>query len=184
MEVIVNKNYSLFLAGVISESQYYDLMENVDIESVASTLRFLPTSKKKLMYNYVDDMKNMPPMSYTVAKESTPVVTVTSDGKETQNVANANDIVMSGPSRENYVVKAAKFNKLYVGNIGGEVHPEQSPRNVALYNGADEVNFVAPWGENMVLKPGDYLVKESEGKYYRIAKKEYEMTYNQPGVVG
>lgn len=36
----------------------------------------------------------------------------------------------------------------------------------------------------MVLKPGDYLVKEDEGKYYRIAKKEYEMTYNPPGKIG
>jgi hypothetical protein len=109
---------------------------------------------------------------------------MTSDGKETQNVAEPNDIILSGPSGEKYSIKAAKFPKLYFGNIGGPIHPEQSPRNVAVYGGNIPVNFVAPWGENIVLKPGDYLVKEDEGKYYRIAKKEYEMTYNPPGKVG
>lgn len=29
-----------------------------------------------------------------------------------------------------------------------------------------------------------YLVKEVEGKFYRIAKHEYEQTYNQPGQQG
>ena len=91
---------------------------------------------------------------------------------------------MSGPNREQYVIKSAKFPKLYQGQIGGPIHSEQSPRNVAVYNGKEQVNFAAPWGENMVLKPGDYLVKEAEGKYYRVAKQEYEQTYNPPGKVG
>lgn len=162
------------------------ILENklVDINQVANQLQFLPTSKKKLMYRPAQDINNMPPMSYIVAQQQMPINTITSDGKETQNVAEQNDIVMSGPSREQYVIKSNKFAKLYVGQIGGPIYPEQSPRNVALYNGQTAVNFTAPWGESMVLKPGDYLVKEAEGKYYRIAKNEYEMTYNPPGKIG
>jgi hypothetical protein len=91
---------------------------------------------------------------------------------------------MSGPSRENYVVKAAKFPKLYQGTMGGPVIPEQGPRMVALYTGQQSVTFTAPWGESMVLKPGDYLVKDGDAGYYRIAKAEYEQTYNQPGSNG
>jgi len=158
--------------------------QNVDIEQVASGMQFLPTSKKKLTYRPSQDSENMPAMSYAVAPERMPVVTVTSDGKETQNVAEQGDVIISGASGERYVVKAAKFPKLYVGQVGGPVHPEQSPRNVAVYVGSEVVQFTAPWGESMVLKPGDYLVKEDEGKYYRIAKHEYEETYNQPGKVG
>jgi len=158
--------------------------QNVDIEQVASGMQFLPTSKKKLTYRPAQDSENMPAMSYTVASERMPVTTVTSDGKETQNVAEQGDVIISGASGERYVVKAAKFPKLYVGQVGGPVHPEQSPRNVAVYVGSEVVQFTAPWGESMVLKPGDYLVKEDEGKYYRIAKHEYEETYNQPGKVG
>ena len=160
------------------------LRETVDIEAVASGLEFKPTSKKKLIYNFVQSDKNMPAMTYTVAQEQKPVVTMTADGKETQNVADVNDIIMSGPSRENYVIKAAKFPKLYVGKIGEAVHPEQSPRSVALYTGSEVVKFVAPWNELMVLNPGDYLVQEGPGKYYRIAKQEYEQTYNPPGKIG
>lgn len=153
----------------------------VDINSIASSMTFLPTTKKKLTYNFANSTSDMPPMSYAVANEQEEVVTVTMDGKETKNTAMPDDIIMSGPSKERYVVKAAKFPKLYSGTIGSPVIPEQSPRQVALYSGKENVNFKAPWGEDMVLKPGDYLVKEAEGKYYRIAKHEYEITYSQPG---
>ena len=165
--------------------KYIDLInENaVDITQIASQLRFLPTHKQAKQYKYIDGGQpgRMPAMTYTVAQEQMPVVTITSDGKETQNVAEPNDIIMSGPSKENYVVKAAKFPKLYQGKIGGVVIPEQGPRLVALYTGQQPVQFTAPWGEAMVLKPGDYLVKDGDAGYYRVAKAEYEQTYNPPG---
>ena len=88
---------------------------------------------------------------------------------------------MSGPSRENYVVKAAKFPKLYQGKLGDIIMPEQSPRLVSKYTGQQPITFTAPWGESMILKPGDYLVKDGDQGYYRIAKAEYEQTYNPPG---
>lgn len=155
----------------------------VDITQIASQLKFLPTKKQPKQYKFVKDgvPGKMPAMTYTVSSTEQPVVTVTSDGKETQNVAAQGDIIMSGPSRENYVVKSAKFPKLYQGDVGGVVMPEQSPRLVATYTGKEPVQFTAPWGESMVLKPGDYLVKDGDAGYYRIAKVEYEQTYNPPG---
>lgn len=203
---VENRLYALYLSGVISEEVYLENLQqaqqapqqtqqpvqqqtqqqpkNADINQIASQMQFQPTSKKKLIYQPAQDLNNMPALSYIVAQQKMPVVTFTSDGKETQNVAEPNDIIISGPSQEKYVIKAAKFPKLYVGQLGGPIHPEQGPRNVAVYSGNVPVSFTASWGENMVLKPGDYLVKEDEGKYYRIAKKEYEMTYNPPGKVG
>ena len=158
----------------------------VDINQIASQMQFLPTTKLAKQYKFVKDGApgQMPAMTYTVSSQEQPVVTVTSDGKETQNVATPNDVIMSGPSRENYVVKAAKFPKLYQGTMGGPVIPEQSPRLVALYVGKVPVTFTAPWGESMVLKPGDYLVKDGDAGYYRIAKVEYDQTYNKPGSNG
>ena len=165
---------------MINEAQE---MAPADITQVASQLRFLPTKKQPKQYRFVQGGQpgQMPAMTYTVAQAQTPVVTVTSDGKETQNVAAPNDIIMSGPSKENYVVKGAKFPKLYQGEVGGNVMPEQSPRLVALYTGQQPITFTAPWDEQMVLKPGDYLVKDGDAGYYRIAKVEYEQTYNPPG---
>ena len=167
--------------------KYIDIInENAgmaDIQQIASQMKFLPTHKQAKQYKYVEGGQpgSMPAMTYTVAQEQMPVVTITSDGKETQNVAEPNDIIMSGPSKENYVVKSAKFPKLYQGKIGSVVFPEQSPRLVALYTGQQPIQFTAPWDEAMVLKPGDYLVKDGDAGYYRIAKAESEQTYNPPG---
>lgn len=165
--------------------KYLDIIneQQVDINQIASQLKFLPTKKQPKQYKFVKDGMpgKMPAMTYTVSNQQQPVVTITADGKETQNVAAQGDIIMSGPSRENYVIKGAKFPKLYQGEIGQNVIPEQSPRMVALYTEKDPVMFTAPWGESMVLKPGDYLVKDGDSGYYRIAKIEYEQTYNPPG---
>ena len=157
-----------------------------NINDIAAHMKFLPTSKKAKQYKFVKDGKpgKMPPMSYTQAHEEMPVVTMTADGQETKNKADPGDVIMSGPSGENYVVKGAKFPKLYQGDIGQVVIPEQGPRQVAVYSGHSAIKFIAPWGEEMVLKPGDYLVKDGDDGYYRIAKKEYEETYNQPGHTG
>ena len=155
-------------------------VENVDINQVASTLQFKPVTKQKLVYKYVDNGTpgSMPPMTYTKSTVKQPVVTITTDGKETQNVAEVGDIIFSGATGENYVIKAAKLPKLYTGTVGGDIYPEQSPREVARYTGSP-ITFKAPWGEDMIIKSGDYLVKDPANPgYYRIAKVEFEKTYN------
>ena len=154
---------------------------NADINQIASTLSFKPVTKQKLVYKYIDGGKpgSMPPMTYTKSTIQQPVVTITTDGKETQNTADVGDIIFSGATGENYVIKSAKLPKLYNGNVGGDIYPEQSPRQVALYTD-EPVTFKAPWGEDMIIKPGDYLVKDPANTgYYRIAKVEFEKTYNK-----
>jgi hypothetical protein len=157
------------------------LQENATtLEDILPALQWKQTTKQPHRYEYAQDVNNMSPMSYAVAKEQQTIVTHTADGKETQNVAAPDDVVMSGPSGEQYVVKAAKFPKLYAGKIGGVVTPEQSPRTEARVNMIDQpIMFKAPWGEDMVLKPGDYLVKDGDQGYYRIAQLEYDKTYNK-----
>ena len=159
------------------------LMEaDADAQSVLASLNYRPVKKKRIMYQFYDlqsgSVDQMPKLSYGVnPQDNVKVVTVLPDGKETQNVAAKDDIIMCGPSKEKYVVKAAKFPKLYEGKIGGKVYPEQGDRMVARYTGKDTITFRASWGEDMVLKQGDYVVREASG-YYRIAKAEFEKTYN------
>lgn len=109
--------------------KFKDLLKevaNVDINQIASTLQFKPVTKQKLVYKYVDGGKpgSMPPMTYTTSTVQQPIVTVTTDGKETQNTAEVGDIILSGATGENYVIKAAKLPKLYTGSIGGDIYPE------------------------------------------------------------
>lgn len=155
--------------------------ETVDINDIASGMDFRTTTKLPLRYVYTpdDDLDSMPPLSYTQSRRVQRVTTVTADGKETENTANVGDFIVSGPSRERYVLTPAKLSKNYVGNPGQTLTPEQGPRLVARYDGRDIVNFTAPWGERMVLKPGDFVVKADDG-YYRIAAKEFVHTYNMP----
>lgn len=125
------------------------------------------------MYKYVDSDQNMPPLSYTVSKNQTlhtPLDQSTRQVKE-------GDILMSGPKGEVYSPSAKKFATDYVGEIGGTVYPEQSERIVAQYNG-EPITFVPSWGGTMIADPGDYIVKEGDGKYYRIEKEVFDITYN------
>lgn len=157
------------------------MAETVNIDDIASSMEFKTVSKLPLRYQYVPDgyADDMPPLSYTQSRVEQRVVTMTSDGKETENTAKVGDFIFSGPSGEKYVLTDAKLRKNYQGIPGQTLVPEQSPRMVARYDGDAIVNFTAPWGEMMVLKPGDFLVKGDDG-YYRIAAKEYKLTYNMP----
>ena len=166
---------------ILLEEAYKRIYIKESLEQILPTLNFQQVTKKALQYKFHQgSQEDMPPMTYMVAQEQQPVVTYTADGKETQNVAEPNDVIMSGPSREKYVVKSQKFPKLYQGQIGQTVVPEQSPRTVARVDNLQQpIQFQAPWGEDMVLKAGDYLVKDGEQGYYRVAKYEFEKTYNE-----
>lgn len=149
----------------------------MNADKTLSSLKYYRTAKKRLVYTFVPVYSDaMRPLTYTVAKEPMEVETILPDGKETKNKANVGDIVVCGISREKYVIRKEKFASLYSGTIGGSVTVIPQSREVARYTGADTITFKAPWGEDMVLKSGDYVVKDGSG-YYRIAKAEFERTY-------
>ncbi|WP_213348010.1 PGDYG domain-containing protein [Candidatus Vampirococcus lugosii] len=161
-----------------------ELKENlISIEELIDNLglKFFPVMKKKLLYNFVKSIEDMPTMSYTIVKDKKNILTIitnTSNGNETINNAKEGDIIISGIRGEKYVIEGNTFSNLYEGEIGSDIYPEQSPRYVAIYTGNKQFHFKAPWGENVLLNPGDYIIKEDVGKYYVIAKEEFEITYN------
>lgn len=143
---------------------------------------FQPIRKRPIIYRMVMNtaINDMAPFTYLHnAVDGLPVETYTSDGRlETTNTAYSGDVIMSGPSKEKYVLKASKFNKMYtMVDTSGVVIPEQSPRMVTEYTGDAEISFMAPWGENMILTKGDFLVKKSETEFYRIGREEFMKTY-------
>jgi hypothetical protein len=152
-------------------------------KSFIANSQFKSTKKKPLNYNFYKiingDVSKMPALSYGINdKDQNPINTITSDGEnETTNTARNGDIIVCGPMNEKYVIKQEKFKKNYSGEIGGSVTPEQSTRMAAQYTGEEEIFFTAPWGEKMRLKPGDYVIKLDEKDAYRVAKKEFESTY-------
>ena len=170
-----------YVFGDLNEAQQARVIaaaETVQIAELAAAWEFSPTTKEVKKYEFASSTADMRPMSYTVAAAEEEVVTVTASGVETRNTAAAGDVIMSGPSGERYVVKAAKFGGLYDGEVGEVVIPNQSPRMVKEYEGSESVVFVAPWGERMILSPGDWVVSDGPGAFYRIAEQEFKETYN------
>jgi hypothetical protein len=163
---------------------------SAEIEQLLSSLDYKPTTKKKIVYKNTDDvtletLDKMPRFSFAVAAEDFTLHTVTSDGKpETTREVPKGSIVFSGPNREKYYPDEKGIKKNWVID-GDTAYPEQNVRMVAQYDGK-EMEFWPPWEtpKPMPLLPGDYVVKEAEGKYYRIGKSEYEQTYNPPGKKG
>lgn len=150
-----------------------------DIEQIASGLKFLPTRKKLLVYKHWDgDTESMPPMSYKVMNEAGISVTKLDNSERPHKPG---DIMMCGPKGEKYSMDPSQFAKKYEGKIGGDISVEQTPRMVARYDGPRSIRFIASFGQGMDLKPGDYLVMEGPGKYYRIEKGVFKETYNEPG---
>lgn len=141
-------------------------------------LRYYATHKLALVYSHAPEQGPHKPLSYSVATRETPVVTRLPDGVETKNTAKIGDLIFTGISGERYVIRAAKVPSLYVGDIGGPLTVIPTTRRVARYTGTKTITFQAPWGEDMVLKHGDYVVREQDGKgHYRIARVEFERTY-------
>lgn len=109
------------------------------------------------------------------------IVTRMADGhEETRNTVKAEgDMVAKNPNGEEYIIDAKTFAKRY----------EVDPANPAQYRpkgGAQEflflkedVQFTAPWGEEMDIKSGGVLnvTGRESGDIYGIQRKEFNQTY-------
>lgn len=109
------------------------------------------------------------------------VVKTMLNSEETSNVANPGDFIMCGPDGEKYVVRFDKMPELYERELDDPMIMmvrKGAPRKVAQYNGK-EGSFEPSWGGNMVLKCGDFVVREAKNKYYRIEKNMFKDTYEK-----
>lgn len=120
------------------------------------------------------------------------IETITSDGKETTHRAEPGEYLVRNATQaqEMYIVKADYFEQRYQ-------YLREDKKGFALYRASGEINaleltqtnlkalgleapfqFMAPWGESMVAKTGDYLaVPKGEEEVYRIARREFHETY-------
>ena len=90
-------------------------------------------------------------------------------------------MVVTNPGGEQYIISAETFKKKY----------EIDPNNLKVYRpkgGAqqflrldEDIDFVAPWGEDMHMKSGDFInvTDREKGDIYGIGQKEFFETYGQ-----
>lgn len=110
------------------------------------------------------------------ATENTVIETVMKDGhKETINVASPGDYIVTNPSGEQYVIKEKDFDKRYKSLGEGVYQSLGSPVSVCELD--INVKFKAPWGEDMYIKEGGYLIINKPDDIYGIQKEEFYETY-------
>ncbi len=120
------------------------------------------------------------------------IITITSDGIETFNRANTGDYIVKNQTEagELYIVPKSKFEKRYEFlvdkengfseyNPSGQIFAiEVNKENLKLLEQPTQFKFIAPWGENMVVKENDFLaVPLDHSEVYRIARQEFFQTY-------
>lgn len=118
--------------------------------------------------------------SFRVTDVPTTVVTSIGTEKETQNVANAGDYILTGTQGEEYVISEETFNKRYE-LVSPTVAKASGKFYGTVYSGefGDSFEFVAKWGENMLCKIGDMLGSPTAdvSECYRIERKSFTETY-------
>jgi hypothetical protein len=120
------------------------------------------------------------------------VTTIRGEGKETQSPpAEAGDVVIRNrcpeTGNEAYLVTAAKLPDRYEGPLGDADAAGWQPyrpkgiemRYFILPEEAGAITFTAPWGEPMVARPGDAIVRNpaDPDDTYRVARSSFACTY-------
>lgn len=108
------------------------------------------------------------------------IVTILDGVKETENTAKHGDIVVTGPKGEEYIIGKDKFKSRYKSTAK---HGEYEPigEGFATRYTGEEFRFPAPWGEEMLIQPGDYLYTPAIGSddIYRIEAEVFKQTYRR-----
>lgn len=118
------------------------------------------------------------------AVEGEKIVTVINGEVETTNIAKKNDVVVKGVKNEEYIMSQDKFNDRYSGGeVGNSFSTFKAKGKVwAMEYAGKPIEFVAAWGEKMILKTGDFLCnpeKDKAGDLYRIEKSTFAQTYEK-----
>lgn len=111
--------------------------------------------------------------------QPTKVVTVIDGKTETTNMANVGDYIVTGARGEQYVLTAAQLAKRYQ-HVKGDVYNAVGHCYAIKYKGK-KFSFRAPWGEDMICEPNDYICSTAlDGTdVYRIEKTAFLSTYRR-----
>ena len=127
------------------------------------------------------------------AKGGERIDTVTGDGPETTNKAEAGDYIVQNQTeaREQYVVPKDEFLKKYAPagtaarngfteyrSIGKIIALELTAEKLKALGLPSTFKFKTDWGEDMVAKAGDFMGGPTDfSEVYRLARKEFFETY-------
>lgn len=166
-------------------SQYYAI--EVAAAPVPKEIAFLNKAlKEKRLFQY----KKFGEISARPAVVGEHVVTIIKGEKETENTAKEGDFVVTGVLGEQYIISGEKLKARYKKTSrkdadGISIYIAVGKCYAAEYKG-ETFSFKAPWGEDMIVNKGDYIVTPNllYGKInvydvYRIEREAFFATYKK-----
>lgn len=149
----------------------------------------METLSKTEMKNFVENaiangavISNFAKFARIQAKEAAggeEIITVLADGtKETTNIANAGDWIVTNPGGEQYIVPGAKFPKKYepCTDLGeGWFKPTGGVQKFLEL--VQDTQFICSWDEEQFISAGGFVNVTDLGDIYGIAKEEFYATY-------
>jgi len=111
------------------------------------------------------------------------IVTILSNGlKETENTVGTDpetgvpDWIVTAPDGERYIVKDAVFREKYLPDPDEPKAFLPAGKQIKAVQIHENIRFTAPWGEEMFLSAGGFLVLDPSG-IYGVAETEFGNIY-------
>lgn len=175
-------------------------------EILLETFKPYVISQQELLDKYAQNIKTngylyekKSEVTVKIADGGERIITITSEGKETENTASKGDYIISNKTnkKEEYIIRKEKFEHLYELKDESkglyvkkrkvyalEFNKETFPKIYDQYRENLSKNIVtfieAPWNESQKLEKLNYFVFDEEGKeIYIVAHEEFLITYQK-----
>lgn len=166
----------LILTGFLFSTLVYANSLFVTQEQLKEQL--IPSFKNSIIF------EKFKPILAREGKIGETIQTFTKDGLETVNQVVTPSYIVKNTTdaKEEYIVTKDKFEKRYTflkkENKTWSTYKPIGEIKVIKVKNDHEFFILAPWGEKMIVKKGDFLVSPLDySEIYRIANKEFFETY-------
>ena len=167
-------------------------MDNKNIRRLAKSmkkgrkLRKYSRKTNSYRFNDVSNYNKLKPLTYTILKKPTNVVTRINGKVESRQKLGKGDFVICGVKGEKYGLNLEKVLNTYdLGNIENKKVQRMgfrlSSKNLGKVNvkKSKNIQIVPSWGGIQTLKRNDYIMFENNNKgYYGIESGAFKKTYN------
>ncbi len=163
------------------------------MDELVDKLVFKPFVKNGIKYIFDEtayvNIGGLRKLSYTINNTQYPieVTTILHNKKEMKTLAYEGDYIICGSNNQKYVISGEKISSLYSeymhvdenDKCTGYIISKNEPRLIAEYTFDQDIEFEPFWGGKTILRKGDFIVKESKGKYYCVLRSVFHEMYTE-----
>lgn len=149
-----------------------ELLENTTLSQKEMKKFYNSLEEKESIY-----IKKPNSFDFEIAKEKQKMDTIIDGKKETSKTVNKGEYIITGSKGEKYAISSKKFKERYT-IVKGKAKTKPVEVFGKKYSGKP-ISFMASWGEEMILEPNDFIIKNTDDEFYRIEKESFSNTYKK-----